>query len=145
MNSLGEVLQESVTSLSKSLVTQSDFERNLFTYKVDFTSLRSEIALLEKNDLALLKADISRLLTEVEKLKTRQREDMNALQSTVRLDLSLEKGKIRDEQSFQEIRIKEVESKIDTEVSNFQSVIESMKWEMFRTLIRRFQFFDLSI
>ena len=64
------------------------------------------------------------------------KEDLNNVQSNVRLELSLEKGRIRDEQSVQEIKIKEAESRIDAEVSNVKTNMEMIKWEMFRTLIR---------
>lgn len=135
MASLAEVLQESIKSMHQVMVSKTQLERTLYNYKVDFTSLRSEIALLEKNDFALLKADLSRLLSEAEKLQNRVREDMNAVQSSVRLELSLEKGKIRDEQGNQELKIKETESKIDSEISNLKTNMEMMKWEMFRTLV----------
>ena len=47
---------------------------------------------MEKNDLAMMKAENDRLLTDLEKLKQRLREEISRTQAGVRLDLNLEKG-----------------------------------------------------
>ncbi|KAI8927852.1 DUF1640-domain-containing protein [Entophlyctis helioformis] len=134
MNSLAEVVNESVHNLSRTSVTRTDFEKSLYMSRVDFTQLRSEIQLLEKNEFALLRADIFRLNAEVEKLRLRVAEDLRRVQSNVRLDLSLDKGRNRDEQSAQELRIKEADSKIDTEVSSVRTQMETIQWDLFKTL-----------
>ena len=59
----------------------------------------------------------------------------------MRLELSLEKGRIRDEQSAQELKIKEADSKIDTEVSTLRTQMETIQWELFKTLFREFLLF----
>lgn len=47
---------------------------------------------MEKNDLATLKAENDRLMTDLEKLRLRLREDVARILGGVRLDLNLEKG-----------------------------------------------------
>ena len=59
---------------------------------MDFAQLKSEMQLVEKNDLALMKAENDRLMAEVDKLKQRLREEITRTQAGVRLDLNLEKG-----------------------------------------------------
>ena len=48
--------------------------------------------MMEKNDLAMMKAENDRLAGDVEKLKQRLREEITRTQAGVRLDLNLEKG-----------------------------------------------------
>lgn len=48
---------------------------------------------MEKNDLATLKAENDRLMTDLEKLRQRLREEITRTHAGVRLDLNLEKGK----------------------------------------------------
>ncbi len=98
--------------------------------KVDFSQVKNEIQLIEKNDVALLKADTARLGADIGKTKIRIAEELRRLQSDVRLELSLEKGRTRDEQASQQIKIKEAESKIDAEVSNLRTQMETIKWEV---------------
>lgn len=49
---------------------------------------------MERNDLATLKAENDRLMTDLEKLKQRLREEITRTQAGVRLDLNLEKGNL---------------------------------------------------
>lgn len=68
------------------------FPKFHYTQKVDFAQLKSEMQLVEKNDLALMKAENDRLMAEVDKLKQRLREEITRSQGGFRLDLNLEKG-----------------------------------------------------
>lgn len=106
---------------------------------------------MEKNDLALLKAENDRLLTDLEKLKQRLREEITRTQAGVRLDLNLEKGaryfflcrhlgnctdrgilsecagRLRDESGSQELKIREVETRIETDIAALRTAIQTSK------------------
>lgn len=107
MEALDEVVEESIRTMTANLVTRAEQEKHQYTQKVDFAKLKSEITLLEKQDFSLLKAENERLLSEVERLKQRLREEVTRSQAGVRLDLNLEKGRIRDELAAREVKIKE--------------------------------------
>lgn len=95
-NMVSKVQQEKVSTITKALHTSA--ATNTFpvqfhyTQKVDFAQLKSEMQLVEKNDLALMKAENDRLMAEVDKLKQRLREEITRSQDGFRLDLNLEKG-----------------------------------------------------
>ncbi|CAE6373720.1 Protein fmp32, mitochondrial [Rhizoctonia solani AG-1 IB] len=127
MSAIAEVIDESVRNMSRNMVTKTDQEKYSYTQKVDFAQLKSEIQLLEKNDVALMKADNDRLVTDVERLKARLREEISRTQAGVRLDLNLEKGRIRDESSVQELKIREVDTRIESEISGLRTAIEQSK------------------
>ena len=82
---------------------------------------------MEKNDLAMLKAENDRLVTDIEKLKQRLREEITRTQAGVRLDLNLEKGRIREQSSSQELKVKEVDTKIEQEIAALRTSIQSSK------------------
>ncbi|CEL56264.1 Protein fmp32, mitochondrial OS=Schizosaccharomyces pombe (strain 972 / ATCC 24843) GN=fmp32 PE=3 SV=1 [Rhizoctonia solani AG-1 IB] len=146
MSAIAEVIDESVRNMSRNMVTKTDQEKYSYTQKVDFAQLKSEIQLLEKNDVALMKADNDRLVTDVERLKARLREEISRTQAGVRLDLNLERvspvsvrvsvqngglmdgiGRIRDESSVQELKIREVDTRIESEISGLRTAIEQSK------------------
>ena len=79
--------------------------------------LKSEVTLVEKQDYALLKSENERLLSDVEKLKQRLREEVSKTSAGVRLDLNLEKGRVRDELGQRELKIREVDTKLESEIS----------------------------
>jgi len=82
---------------------------------------------MEKNDLAMIKAENDRLLTDIEKLKQRLREEITRTQAGVRLDLNLEKGRMREESSGQELKIKEVDTRIEQEIAALRTSIQASK------------------
>jgi hypothetical protein len=98
-----------------------------YTQQVDFAQLKSELQLIEKNDLASLKSDNDRLVADMQKLKQRLREEITRTQAGVRLDLNLEKGRMRDESSGQELKIKEVDTRIEQEIAHLRTTIQQSK------------------
>ena len=82
---------------------------------------------MEKNDLAMIKAENDRLLSDIEKLKQRLREEITRTQAGVRLDLNLEKGRMREESSGQELKIKEVDTRIEQEIAALRTSIQASK------------------
>ena len=82
---------------------------------------------MEKNDLAMLKAENDRLVNDIEKLKQRLREEITRTKAGVLLDLNLEKGRMRDESSGQELKIKEVDTRIEQEIAGLRTAIQASK------------------
>ncbi|KAK4687684.1 hypothetical protein P7C73_g2438, partial [Tremellales sp. Uapishka_1] len=135
MTVLAEVVDESIKGMEASLVSKVEQEKQRYTQKVDFAQLKSELQLHEKNDLTLMKTENDRLLTDVEKLKQRLREEVTRTQAGVRLDLNLEKGRIRDESSQQELKIKEVDTRIESEIAGLRTQIEQAKFSILQYLV----------
>jgi hypothetical protein len=104
-----------------------DLIQHHYTQQVDFAQIKSELQLMEKNDLAMIKAENDRLATDVEKLKQRLREEITRTQAGVRLDLNLEKGRMREESSGQELKIKEVDTRIEQEIAGLRTAIQASK------------------
>ncbi|KAH7092843.1 DUF1640-domain-containing protein [Auriculariales sp. MPI-PUGE-AT-0066] len=127
MTALSSVIEEAARNMTANMVTKADHEKQHYTQKVDFAQLKSELQLLEKNDVALLKAENDRLLTDIEKLKQRLREEITRTQAGVRLDLNLEKGRMREESTVQEVKLKETDTRIETEIAALRTAIEASK------------------
>ncbi|KAJ9124059.1 hypothetical protein QFC22_000852 [Naganishia vaughanmartiniae] len=135
MAALAEVVDESIASMSSTMVTKAEQEKLHYTQKVDFAQLKSELQLHEKNDLTLMKQENDQLRGDVEKLKQRLREEITRTMAGVRLDLNLEKGRIRDESSQQELKIKEVDTRIESEIAGLRTQIEQAKFSILQYLV----------
>ena len=146
MAAMAEVVDESIRNMTANMVTKADQEKvraifNLvaiplvisgvlqhqYKQQVDFAQLKSELHMTEKNDLAMMKAENERLLSDIEKLKQRLREEISRTQSGVRLDLNLEKGRMREESSGQELKITEVDTRIEQEIAHLRTAIQASK------------------
>ncbi|KAJ3879807.1 DUF1640-domain-containing protein [Lentinula edodes] len=127
MSAMAEVIDESIRNMTSNMVTKADQEKHHYTQQVDFAQAKSELQLMEKNDLAMIKAENDRLVNDIEKLKQRLREEITRTQAGVRLDLNLEKGRYRDESSGKELKLKEVEYKIEQEIAGLRTAIQASK------------------
>ncbi|KAF9221450.1 DUF1640-domain-containing protein [Gyrodon lividus] len=127
MSAMAEVIDESIRNMTSNMVTKADQEKHQYTQQVDFAQLKSELQLIEKNDLAMIKAENDRLQADMEKLKQRLREEITRTQAGVRLDLNLEKGRMREESSGQELKIKEVDTRIEQEIAHLRTAIQASK------------------
>ncbi|KAG1140585.1 hypothetical protein G6F37_008954 [Rhizopus arrhizus] len=135
MTCLQKVINESMTDLTKIMVSKADREKAVYAYKVDFAQLKSEIQLIERNDFSMMKTENDRLEGELEKLKQRLRDEIARTQASVRLDLNLEKGRVRDEASAQEIKIKETDTRIESEISGLRTQMEAIKFQIMQYMI----------
>ncbi|KAF9784923.1 hypothetical protein BJ322DRAFT_1006156 [Thelephora terrestris] len=127
MAAMAEVVDESIRNMTANMVTKADQEKHQYKQQVDFTQLKSELHMTEKNDLAMMKSENERLVADIEKLKQRLREEIYRTQSGVRLDLNLEKGRMRDESSGQELKITEVDTRIEQEIAGLRTAIQASK------------------
>lgn len=147
MNAMAEVIDESIRNMTNNMVTKAEQEKvgaytrsqpprtqtepgsvqHHYTQQVDFTQTKSELMLISKNDLAMLKAETDRLMSDIEKLRQRLREDITRTQAGVRLDLNLEKGRLREESTAQELKIKEVDTRIEQEIAALRTNIQASK------------------
>ncbi|KAI9474189.1 MAG: mitochondrial protein [Benjaminiella poitrasii] len=131
MTCLRKVISESMSELTKPMVTKPDQEKTIYMYKVDFAKLKSEIQLLEKNDhFAMMKTENERLETQVERLKQKLREGITRAQANVRLELNLQKGRVRDEASRQEIKMKETDTRIESDIAGLRTQMEAVKFQI---------------
>ncbi|KDQ19589.1 hypothetical protein BOTBODRAFT_28163 [Botryobasidium botryosum FD-172 SS1] len=135
MSAMSEVIDESIRAMTQNMVSKAEQEKQHYTQKVDFAQLKSEMQLMEKNDLAGMKAENDRLMADVEKLKQRLREEITRTQAGVRLDLNLEKGRIRDETGLQELKIREVDTRIESEIAGLRTAIETAKQNTLQYLV----------
>ena len=128
-------LSESITSLSTTLVPRSTHSQSLHTQSVDFVRLRNELSQLHASELTPLKQEQERLSAEIVRLRAKLREEVQRAQSSVKLDLSLEKGRIREEASVHELKVRETDTRIEKEVGDLRGVMESVKFSTLQWLI----------
>ncbi|KAK5162396.1 Protein fmp32, mitochondrial, partial [Cryomyces antarcticus] len=97
MKVLGDVIEESIQNLTRTMVLREEQEKVTYTQKVDFAKLRSEILSSDSAESALTRASHDRLMNDLTKLNSRLRDEIERTRASVRLDLNLEKGRIREE------------------------------------------------
>ncbi|KAI9339994.1 mitochondrion protein [Obelidium mucronatum] len=138
MRALSDVVTESSAEFTTRAISREDFDKIVFSNAIDFNRLRGDLGLVEKNDFMLLKTEVMRLASDVERLQLRSAEEFRRIQTTNRLELSMEKSRIREEQNAQAIRMKEADAKIESELATIKTLLEGFNWDLFKTLFPLF-------
>lgn len=135
MKVLGDVIEESIQNLTRTMVLREDQEKATYTQKVDFAKLRSELLSADSTESSLTRASHERLTNDLEKLRSRLRDEVQRTQASVRLDLNLEKGRIREEANSQDLKIKETETRIEQETAALRERLEAVKFSTLQWLM----------
>ena len=135
MKVLGDVIEESIQNLTRTMVLREDQEKATYTQKVDFAKLRSELLSADSTESSLTRASHERLTNDLEKLRNRLRDEVQRTQASVRLDLNLEKGRIREEANSQELKIQETETRIEQESAALRERLEAVKFSTLQWLM----------
>ncbi|KAF2157823.1 DUF1640-domain-containing protein [Myriangium duriaei CBS 260.36] len=135
MKILGDVVEESIANLTRTMVLREDQEKATYTQKVDFAKLRSELLSADSTESSLTRSSHERLTNDLAKLNSRLRDEIQRTQASVRLDLSLEKGRIREEANSQDLKIKEVETRIEQETAALRERLEQVKFSTLQWLM----------
>ncbi|KAJ8107723.1 hypothetical protein OPT61_g8671 [Boeremia exigua] len=135
MRVLGDVIEESIQNLTRTMVLREDQEKATYTQKVDFAKLRSELMTSDSTESSLTRASHERLTNELAKLNSRLRDEIQRTQASVRLDLNLEKGRIREEANVQELKLKETETRIEQETAQLRERLEAVKFSTLQWLM----------
>lgn len=135
MRVLSDVIEESIQNLTRTMVAREDQDRAMYTQKVDFAKLRSDLLSADSTELSLTRTAHDRLSNELAKLNSRLRDDITRTQASVRLDLNLEKGRIREESNVQELKIKETNARIEQEVAGLRERLEGIKFTTLQWLM----------
>ena len=135
MQVLGDVIEESIQNLTRTMVLREDQEKATYTQKVDFAKLRSELLSADSTESGLTRGSHERLTNDLEKLRSRLRDEVQRTQASVRLDLNLEKGRIREEANSQDLKIKETETRIEQETAALRERLEAVKFSTLQWLM----------
>ena len=138
MDSLSNIIKESTTNITNQSVNLAEFDKLAALSRVEISSLRREVIQLEKNDFTALENDINRLENDLVKQLVRYNEELARLKSNTRHDVFQERNHSRDDIGHNEMEIKELFSKINTQVSVQKGQMETIQWELFRTLFPLF-------
>lgn len=113
--------------ISDFSVTKEQQDRVMYQQKVDFAHLRSELQSIERQEMVALHSQVEQLFSDVERLKTSFRDQLNNSTSEARLQLNIDRLNHYDETASQDLKLRELSAEIDTEMSNFRTQLASFK------------------
>lgn len=130
-----DTIQSGVVHVSKDLAKRERLIQLTYQQRVDFAKLRDQLLTSDRNEFHNIENEYERLRSDLEKMRSKLREEITKVNAGFKLDLSLEKGRIREESSHHDLQIKEIDTRIDHEVANMKTQIDSVKTQVMQWLI----------
>ncbi|GAB4814547.1 hypothetical protein N2152v2_001593 [Parachlorella kessleri] len=122
-----EILCDNKERLASTYVSQTVLEKAVSDQEARIFSFKNEVTKQQETLTSTFTRDTERLQTNLEKVRSEIRYEIDKLTASQRLDLNLEKGRMRDELQMLRDKTNELEIKMDKEVNSLKAAMEQSK------------------
>ncbi|GFQ00531.1 protein fmp32 mitochondrial [Phtheirospermum japonicum] len=130
-----EVLNDSIENVSQSFVTKAEKQRNEMTQESNLAKFKTEVISSQGHHFSLLQHEMEKLKSDIGKMRSDLRYEIDKATAGQRLDLNLEKGRIRDELNEQNQETTNLTNKLDREIHELRAQLEAAKYEVIKYCI----------
>jgi predicted RNase H-like nuclease (RuvC/YqgF family) len=91
--------------------------------------------IMQEHHFATLQRETERLRTDIDKMRSELRYEIDKVTSGQRLDLNLERGRIREELATQSSETSNLTNKLDREIHTLKTQLEAAKFDVIKYCI----------
>ncbi|XP_022021947.1 coiled-coil domain-containing protein 90B, mitochondrial isoform X2 [Helianthus annuus] len=114
-SAITEVLNDSLENVSHTFVSKADMQK--------------------EHHFSMLQRETEKLRTDIEKMRSELRYEIDKVTAGQRLDLNLERGRIRDELANQSAETANLTNKLDREIHGLRAQLEAAKYDVIKYCI----------
>ncbi|XP_057541610.1 protein FMP32, mitochondrial-like [Amaranthus tricolor] len=130
-----EVLHDSLENVSHSFMTKAEMQKFEMTQEANLAKFKSEVHSSQEHHFSLLQREAEKLQSDLEKMRSELRYEIDKVTAGQRLDLNLEKGRIRDELANQTAETNNLTNKLDREIHALRAQLEAAKYDVIKYCI----------
>lgn len=130
-----EVLNDSLENAAQTFASKADFDRAEMMAEATLSKFKTELMGLQEHSFQTLQREADRLRTDIDKMRSELRYEIDKVTAGQRLDLNLEKGRIRDELATQNQETGNLTSRLDREINNLKTQLEAAKYDVIKYCI----------
>eukprot|EP00850_Spirogloea_muscicola_P018017 SM000160S02558 [mRNA] locus=s160:247189:249484:- [translate_table: standard] len=130
-----EVLNDSLENAGHSFSSKTDMQRTELLQEAALSKFKAEMQSTQDHHFTTLQRETERLRTDIEKMRSELRYEIDKVTAGQRLDLNLEKGRIREELATQSQETAELTNKLDREINTLRTRVEAAKYEVIQYCI----------
>lgn len=130
-----EVLNDSLENVAQTFVSKADLQRLEMIQESKLSKFKSEVQSSQENHFSLLQHEIEKLKSDIEKMRSELRYEIDKVTAGHRLDLNLERGRIRDELANQNQETATLTNKLDREIHTLRAQLEAAKYDVIKYCI----------
>ncbi|RVX16787.1 Protein FMP32, mitochondrial [Vitis vinifera] len=152
-STITEVLNDSLENVAQSLVSKGEIQKVRFidsgvpvgpwlvmlhiemTQESNLSKFKSEVESSQGHHFSLLQHETEKLRSDIEKMRSELRYEIDKVTAGQRLDLNLERGRIRDELANQNAETTSLTNKLDREIHALRAQLEAAKYDVIKYCI----------
>lgn len=130
-----EVLNDSLENVSHSFVSKGLMQQNEMAQESNLSKFKTEVKSSQDHHFSLLQHETEKLKSDIEKMRSELRYEVDKVTAGQRLDLNLERGRIRDELNNQNQETTNLTNKLDREIHALRAQLEAGKYDVIKYCI----------
>ncbi|PWA56509.1 coiled-coil domain-containing protein 90-like protein [Artemisia annua] len=130
-----EVLNDSLENVGESFVSKGEMQMIEMTQDGNLGKFKSRVQSSQENHFSLLQREMEKLKSDIEKMRSELRYEIDKVTAGQRLDLNLERGRIRDELSNQNQETTNLTNTLDREIHTLRAELEAAKYDVIKYCI----------
>ncbi|CAK9157063.1 unnamed protein product [Ilex paraguariensis] len=108
-----QVLNDSLENVAHSFVSKGEMQKIEMTQDSNLSKFKSEVQSSQEHHFSLLQHETEKLKSDIEKMRSELRYEIDKVTAGQRLDLNLERGRIRDDLANQNQETSNLTNKLD--------------------------------
>lgn len=134
-SAMTDVLNDSLENVAQSFVSKSDLQKNSMMHEAALSKLMADVKSSQEARISGVQRETEKVRTDIDKLRSEMRYEMDKVTAGQRLDLNLERGRIREELANQSAETSSLTNKLDMEIHALKTQLEASKYEVIKYCI----------
>ncbi|KAL9691636.1 hypothetical protein QQ045_012061 [Rhodiola kirilowii] len=134
-SAITEVLNVSLEKVAQSFVAKGEMDKVEMIHEANLSKFNSEVKSSQEHHFTMLHRETEKLRTDIDKMQSELKYEIDKVTAGQRLDLNLERGRIRDELASQNAETANLTNTLDREIYALRAQLEAAKYEVIKYCI----------
>ncbi|NXY82790.1 MCUR1 regulator, partial [Alcedo cyanopectus] len=134
VSALVKIMDNHLDMIYKDMVTKVQQEIALQQVMSHIGGVKKDMIILEKSEFSALRSENEKIKLELQQIKKQVMDEITKVRADNKLNLNLEKSRVKELHAQQDRALTQTDRKIDTEVADLKTMLESHKLDNIKYL-----------
>ncbi|CAM9247196.1 unnamed protein product [Bubo scandiacus] len=134
VSALVKIMNTNLDMIYKDMVTKVQQEIALQQVMSHIGGVKKDMIILEKSEFSALRSENEKIKLELQQIKKQVMDEITKVRADNKLNLNLEKSRVKELHAQQDRALTQTDRKIDTEVADLKTMLESHKLDNIKYL-----------
>ncbi|KAF1476025.1 UNVERIFIED_CONTAM: Mitochondrial calcium uniporter regulator 1, partial [Eudyptes pachyrhynchus] len=134
VSALVKIMNTNLDMIYKDMVTKIQQEIALQQVMSHIGGVKKDMIILEKSEFSALRSENEKIKLELQQIKKQVMDEITKVRADNKLNLNLEKSRVKELHAQQDRALTQTDRKIDTEVADLKTMLESHKLDNIKYL-----------